>query len=301
MDFNQISYVVEIVEAGSISQASKNLFISQPNLSKQINKLEHELGKKIFERTNKGVKLTAFGRDIYHDAKALLEQFWVLEKKVSFKVNQNKIKVASFGSEIINYRFFEVCSKYDQSNYEFLLHECGTEEAIEKVVSKDCDIGIILFSDAQQNKLSQYVEAHGLEYRTLFTGTAKIHISCDNPLSRKKLLKKADLASLHLVKKSYLYRGMFSFDQEMHTLGIPEATKTIFANSNQIYNDALTHLSSYAVEIDWQCKYKIDSPFARVPFSGPPLAIHCAMVKRKNETLKEELDYFAQRLIDSYR
>lgn len=42
MEFNQLKYVVEIVEAGSISKAANNLFISQPNLSMQIVQLEKE-------------------------------------------------------------------------------------------------------------------------------------------------------------------------------------------------------------------------------------------------------------------
>ena len=48
MDFNQLKYLIEIVETGSISKAANNLFISQPNLSQQMSNLEKEIGKSIF-------------------------------------------------------------------------------------------------------------------------------------------------------------------------------------------------------------------------------------------------------------
>ena len=63
MKLEQIEQVVEIAKQNSISQAASNLFISQPSLSLSIQHLENELGEAIFLRTNKGVRLTPFGKD----------------------------------------------------------------------------------------------------------------------------------------------------------------------------------------------------------------------------------------------
>lgn len=48
MKFQQIKYVMEVANTGSISKAAKNLFMSQPNISNAINDLEEELGITIF-------------------------------------------------------------------------------------------------------------------------------------------------------------------------------------------------------------------------------------------------------------
>lgn len=301
MNYNQLKYIVEIVESGSISKAASNLFISQPNLSNQVQELEEEIGKSIFHRNNRGVKLTTYGAEVYHYAKSLVNQFEIVENRLTTKVNENKIKIASFGSEVINYQFFNVCSRYNNENYEFELCEAGVEEAVQKVVQRECDIGIIIYSDFQRKKLMQYVVAEDLEIRDLFVGEMKVHISTNQEKSQKKMLNKEDLREMFHVKKSYLFKGMFALNQEMEYLGVPDTFKTILTNGTKTYNDALHHLPSFAFEIDWKCKKAILSDLARIPFEGNRLDMTCAVVKRKNEILKEELEFFVDKLIESYR
>ena len=55
MTLQQLKYVVTVARTGSMSEASKELFISQPGLTTSIRELETEMGIKIFTRTNKGV------------------------------------------------------------------------------------------------------------------------------------------------------------------------------------------------------------------------------------------------------
>lgn len=300
MDFNQLRYIVEIVETGSISKAANNLFVSQPNLSNHITNLENEIGKKIFYRNNRGVTLTSYGVEVYHYAKSIVRQFNIIENKLLTKSNENKIKIASFGSEVINYQFFEVCKKYNKENYEFELFECGVEEAIGKVIERDCDIGIIIYSEFQKRKLLQYLAAEGLELRDLFIGQMKVHISKNNEKSKLENLQEEDLMGLFHIKKTYLFKGMFNLNYEIEHLGIPDTNKTILANGNKTYNDSLHNLPSFAIEVDWKCKKKIYSELARITYEGKRLDITCGVVKRKNEILKEELKFLIDKLVESY-
>ena len=57
MTLQQLKYVVTVARTGSMSEASKELFISQPGLTTSIRELETEMGIKIFTRTNKGLSL----------------------------------------------------------------------------------------------------------------------------------------------------------------------------------------------------------------------------------------------------
>jgi hypothetical protein len=128
----------------------------------------------------------------------------------------------------------------------------------------------------------------------------KVHMSKNNEKSKMKTLNKDDLQGLFHVKKTYLFEGMFSLNYEMEYLDIPDTNKTILVNGNKTYNDALHNLPSFAIEIDWKCKKKIHSDLARIPYAGKRLDMTCAMVKRKNEILKEELLFFIDKLIQSY-
>lgn len=74
MDFRQLRYFTAIVECGSLSKASRQLFIAQPALSQQIAKLEEEVGKPLLTRSSKGVEPTENGLALYHHACFMLRQ-----------------------------------------------------------------------------------------------------------------------------------------------------------------------------------------------------------------------------------
>ena len=57
-----------VAKTGNISKASKELFISQPAISKSISKLEASMNVTLFYRTSRGVVLTEEGRILYKAA-----------------------------------------------------------------------------------------------------------------------------------------------------------------------------------------------------------------------------------------
>ena len=61
IDEHELISVLQILKDGTISQAAKNLFVSQPSLSQCIKKIENELGMQIFDRRQTPLQLTAFG------------------------------------------------------------------------------------------------------------------------------------------------------------------------------------------------------------------------------------------------
>lgn len=68
----QLETFVKTADAGSFGKAADALYISTPAVVQQINLLEDSLGFRVFERSNRGVKLTPAGRSLYEDAKTLL-------------------------------------------------------------------------------------------------------------------------------------------------------------------------------------------------------------------------------------
>lgn len=74
MDMRQLKYFVQIVESGSLSKASRELFVAQPALSQQLAKLEDQVGKSLLVRSSKGVTPTENGLALYHHARFMLRQ-----------------------------------------------------------------------------------------------------------------------------------------------------------------------------------------------------------------------------------
>ena len=72
MELKQLRYFVGVSDAGSLLKASSRLHIAQPALGQQISSLEHELGVKLFNRSTRGMSLTAEGRIFLEHAKVVL-------------------------------------------------------------------------------------------------------------------------------------------------------------------------------------------------------------------------------------
>lgn len=65
MTVEKIRYFIEVARTGSLTQAARNLYVSQPNLSKQMAQLEAECGFSLFRRTARSLELTAAGKVLF--------------------------------------------------------------------------------------------------------------------------------------------------------------------------------------------------------------------------------------------
>jgi LysR family hydrogen peroxide-inducible transcriptional activator len=74
MEMNQLRYVVAAARAGNFSRAAEQCRVSQPSLSQQIQKLEDELGERLFDRMKRQTKLTAHGEAFVRRAVRILEE-----------------------------------------------------------------------------------------------------------------------------------------------------------------------------------------------------------------------------------
>jgi DNA-binding transcriptional LysR family regulator len=71
-DLRQMRYVVEVAREGGISRAALNLHVAQQAVSQRIKAVETALGVQLFERTHRGVELTAAGEAFVHEARRAL-------------------------------------------------------------------------------------------------------------------------------------------------------------------------------------------------------------------------------------
>lgn len=87
VDLRQLRYFAQIVESGSLSKASRQLFIAQPALSQQLSKLESEVGRPLLNRSSRGVAPTDNGLALYHHARFMLRQ---LDQALSIARQESK-------------------------------------------------------------------------------------------------------------------------------------------------------------------------------------------------------------------
>lgn len=82
MDTTLLRTFVETADAGSLSRAARQLEVSQPSLTAQVQRLEKHLGTTLFERHGRGVTLTDAGKALYPRARRILEDVRTAEDAI---------------------------------------------------------------------------------------------------------------------------------------------------------------------------------------------------------------------------
>ena len=148
MDLRVIEYFLAVAEEGNISHAAENLHVSQPTISRQLMDLEEELGKKLFERTNKRGILTEEGmlfRETARDIMALYEKArseHAGEKELSGEISIAAAEIESF--DVLAEKMISFQKQYPKVT--FRLTSCNAEEACSAIDKGTADLAFIVKS-----------------------------------------------------------------------------------------------------------------------------------------------------------
>ena len=119
MTLQQLRYIVTIAESGSLSEAAKELFISQPSLSKALREIEQAIDRSLFLRTPRGMMLTDDGQEFLGYARQVLQQMGLLEEKYTGdRVVKKKFSISSQHYTFTANAFVEMVKEIDVDDYE---------------------------------------------------------------------------------------------------------------------------------------------------------------------------------------
>ena len=134
MRIQQLHYIIKIVETGSMNEAAKQLFITQPSLSNAVRDLEREMGIDIFIRNPKGITLTKDGVEFLSYARQVVEQTNLLEERYKSHTETRELfSVSSQHYAFVVNAFVSLLKRADMTRYELFLRETRTYEIIEDV------------------------------------------------------------------------------------------------------------------------------------------------------------------------
>ena len=189
MALQQLKYVVTVAETGTITEAAKQLFISQPSLTNAVHELEKEMDVVIFNRTNKGISISKEGEDFLGYARQILEQADILEEKYKGHCSgKKKFCVSTQHYSFAVNAFVDLIKEYGQDEYDFSLRETQTYEIIEDVTKMRSEIGILFLNDINRAVITKILKSYDLEFHLLFIASPHVFISREHPLADKKMI-----------------------------------------------------------------------------------------------------------------
>ena len=100
MEIKQLEYFAAAVEYGSLNRAAEKLYTTQPNVSRVLNSLEKELHVTLLERSNKGIKMTPQGEELYGHAMSILKHSNVI-RSMSERPNGRRFSVSGYRSGLL--------------------------------------------------------------------------------------------------------------------------------------------------------------------------------------------------------
>ncbi len=246
MTLQQLKYVIEIVNSGSITEASKRLYISQPSLSTAVKELENEMGIEIFNRTSKGISLSSDGVEFLSYARQVIEQTELLELR--YKDKKVIKKICSISTQHYAFAvnaFSNLIKKLNVLEYEVTLRETKTYEIINDVANFYSEIGILYLNSFNKKVLTKLFKENNLKFIELFKAEPHVFISKKNPLANKSIVTIDDLKEYPFLCFEQGNYNSFYFSEEI--LSTLPKKKIIHVSDRATLFNLLIGLNGYTI------------------------------------------------------
>ncbi|MBR7188681.1 MAG: LysR family transcriptional regulator [Clostridia bacterium] len=265
MTFQQLNYIITISETGSINKASEKLYLSQPSLTSAIKELERELGIVIFNRTGRGVTLTADGLEFLPYARQVYGQYLsMMEKYGKGGERRQKFGVSCQHYSFAVKAFVEMAKAYDMAKYEFAIRETRTLDVIGDVARLHSEIGILYLSDFNRKAILKLLHANGLAFHHLIDCNAYVYLWRGHPLAGRSSISLSDLEPYSCLSFEQGDASSFYFAEEiLSTNEYPRSIKTCDRATNL---NLMTGLNGYTLCSGIICEELNGSDFVAVPY-----------------------------------
>ncbi len=142
INLNLYKTFYEVAKYGSISEAAKKTYTSQPALSKSIKKLEQDLGVQLFYRKLDGIELTDKGKELLFYIEEAYNNLIIAERNLLESENLEKGKITiGVPSQIGTFYVFDSVSKFHElyPNIEITIISSSTDSLLKKLETHEID------------------------------------------------------------------------------------------------------------------------------------------------------------------
>lgn len=267
MTLQQLKYMITAAEQGSITEAAKKMFISQPSLSGAIREVEKEAGITIFNRCRAGIALTAEGMEFLGYARQVVQQMELLESRyIDNQPEKQRFCISTQHYTFAANAFVELVKQFGQERYEFILNETQTHQIILDVRNRFSDLGVLYLSRANEQVLMKAFEEYNLDFYELFTAVPHVFLRKGHPLSGRDRISLKDLRPyprLNFVQGAY---ESSNFAEELYSNEIAE--KSIKISDRAAIVNFMIGLDGYTISSGIFPRYLHGDSIISIPLDG---------------------------------
>lgn len=184
MELDQLRYFLRVAERGNFTRAAEDMLISQPALSRSIQKLEEELGQPVFERKTRSVSLTDAGTLLQARAQQVLSILEDTKAEITDDGESGRIRVGAIPT-IAPFFLPAVLQKFSKKfpKATLVVQENTTDGLLKSCTQGEVDLAILALP----------VPARYLEVESLFEEELLLVLPTDHPLVEKKRIRLSDV------------------------------------------------------------------------------------------------------------
>ena len=220
MTLQQLKYADAVATCGSLSEAARRVFVTQPTLTEAIRTLEEELRIAIFTRSSRGVALTHEGEEFLASARQILDDAALIQQKYTGKaVRRPQFAVSCQHFAFAVEAFMEVVRENDADSYDFTFRETVTSEIIDDVARHRSEIGMLYLSRRNERAIMKILRKEELAFEELFAARPHVFLGRKHPLAKKKIIKPQELdAYPYLTYEQGIENALYFAEEVMPSL-----------------------------------------------------------------------------------
>jgi DNA-binding transcriptional LysR family regulator len=287
MELRELRYFLAVAQEENISKAAETLFVTQPNLSRQMQNLEKEIGQPLFIRGSRRITLTDAGKLLRKRAEEILELYRKTEDELNAPIAEIGGDIYIGGGESHVMKLVAKAARAVQKEHpKVTFHLFSGDSA---TISERLDKGLIDFGIfIEPFDLSKYDFL-----RLPLHDTWGVIMRKDSPLAQKEYVTPADLQDQPLIRS----RQSLGKNKISDWFGKPTEELNVVATGNLLYNLSLLVEEGlgYAVTLDKILNTTGNSNLCFRPLY-PELISHLDIAWKKNQVYPKCAEIFLQKL-----
>jgi len=299
LTLQQLHYIIVISETGSFNKAADRLYVSQPSLTSAVKELEKEIGVRIFNRSGKGVTLTAEGLNFLPYARQVYSQYQNLLDAYSKQgKRRQQFAVSTQHYSFAVKAFVELAKRLDVAEYEFAIRETRTRDVMDDVASSRSEIGILYLNEFNRRAMLKLFSSANLQFTPLIRCGAYVYLWKGHPLAGKASISFADLAPYPCLSFEQGDNSNFYLAEEI--LSTNEYPRIIKCCDRATVLNLMVGLNGYTLCSGIICEELNGGDYAAVPYREgevtPEAMMEIGYITRKNSVLSPVGEQYIQEI-----